>query len=856
MLDGAQRTGVASQPERSHMRSHGYSGEEARIAGWTQWRPLLIVSLLTVMLVAAGGAPSFAAGPVAIATGYTMQPRFGRDFDGDGLVDMRTDSAYVNPTTFGVVLDGCKSRGFRPTRGSSTPLAPINPNGGNAGGGLGDTGEDGIKTWDWTVTGGTGAGPPEKASAKTCDGAVVHLPQGSYEAELTVVTQLGRRAVSQRIGVVVRDIVIVSMGDSIASGEGAPDRWARWGAWPAGLQAGAQWAPRVSGRQCHRSSHSGPAQAAKQIEDDDAHTSVTFISVACSGAGIMAGRLGSYAGQDPTANDSVGPLEPQLTQVQRLLHGRPIDILMLSVGANDAVFGDVVRSCIFPDITPCDWDPTVTDEFARGVAALPALYKTLADRLGDELGVRRDQTIISDYPDPVRDENGRECNSLLFGETPLGNLVPDVANAGLSAQEIEWAGAVMIPRLNRAVYEGAVSNSWRFVGGMARAFRTGGFCAGDRRLVNSPADTAYRQAGKDGILHPNDAGHAIYGRRLAQVAERVALTHPPTFAIETSSVRVRELRDDADGHVDPGETVALSIPVRNTGDTTARNVSTEVRGDDGSTVPVVPFIHTLGDIDPGRVRDDPGDFIVRIGRQLGCGDAVRVNVTVRADAAAPFAQAITVPTGHPGDPVTARSTGSAVIDAASDAEPGLGPRPALGELQLAARRAKSDDEDGGGEGNSGNPDGDGSGGQAGGGAHHTDTSVPTDSETEPITLATPVVAGLEIRLGSLDVPAGALTVRLITPAKTVVLMRKIRARAFELGDVTFADDAAAILPLRGGGTLTGRYRPDGGLTTLDGTAGAGDWKVRVTNASVFTTGHLNGWDLTYRLPTCQVPPRS
>ena len=76
--------------------------------------------------------------------------------------------------------------------------------------------------------------------------------EGSFLVELTVVDIHGHTATTTR-PVVVNDILIVSMGDSLASGEGNPDFPADSVPAPRGL---------AQDTRCHRSGLSGPAQAA------------------------------------------------------------------------------------------------------------------------------------------------------------------------------------------------------------------------------------------------------------------------------------------------------------------------------------------------------------------------------------------------------------------------------------------------------------------------------------------------------------------------------------------------------------------------------------------------------------------
>jgi len=218
---------------------------------------------------------------------WSMPSRFGTDSDGDGLIDYFNDPESVSPSGWTVHLNAC---------GSAAP-------GGS------------ISQYVWTVDG------VQQDSLSSCDGFSYLFPsEGAYQVTLTVTSEAGETAAQTR-ELIVQDWLIVSLGDSYASGQGVPDI-------PIGLQAG-HWAPgdvpgtevcfadatvtlqgivdppngtRDSGARClalsppgsplvgtwqdascNRSAHAGPVQAAMQSEQGDPRTSVTMLHLACSG---------------------------------------------------------------------------------------------------------------------------------------------------------------------------------------------------------------------------------------------------------------------------------------------------------------------------------------------------------------------------------------------------------------------------------------------------------------------------------------------------------------------------------------------------------------------------------------------
>jgi lysophospholipase L1-like esterase len=127
-----------------------------------------------------------------------------------------------------------------------------------------------------------------------------------------------------------RDLLVVSIGDSVASGEGDPD-------------GPSLFNPRWLETRCHRSLRSGAAQAALALEAGSPHSAVTFLPLACSGATIDRGLLGPFGGVQ--RNTALGDLPAQASQVARLQKLRRIDALLLSVGANDVYFGPLAEFC-------------------------------------------------------------------------------------------------------------------------------------------------------------------------------------------------------------------------------------------------------------------------------------------------------------------------------------------------------------------------------------------------------------------------------------------------------------------------------------------------------------------------------
>ena len=189
----------------------------------------------------------------------------------------------------------------------------------------------------------------------------------------------------------VRDILIAGLGDSVASGEGNPDRpvelssggfcfrnylgggeyfrpgRARFqGDKSCGTGSGlapwqrfnAQW----SNAACHRSLYSYQTRAALALAVKHPHIAVTFLPLACTGATISQGLLGTQRAREclvtrngvtcqGTVNAQVTELRDAIAAVKRRQADRQIDLIFLSVGANDIDFSGLVADVIVEKAT-------------------------------------------------------------------------------------------------------------------------------------------------------------------------------------------------------------------------------------------------------------------------------------------------------------------------------------------------------------------------------------------------------------------------------------------------------------------------------------------------------------------------
>src|SRR5262249_43767486 len=269
----------------------------------------------------------------------------------------------------------------------------------------------------WSFEDGTGE--PRTMEAACDDEVRIRVAYGkTTNATLDIALPDGtaQRVVTE---IAVRDVLIAGMGDSIAAGEGNPDRAIRLsdegfcfrrflgGSFSEYFRPGrtgysgnrscagdagndsdtASWA-RQSARwesgPCHRSLYSSQTRTALALAVENPHISVTYLPLACSGATISAGFLGGQgiiecaspgtaANCPNTTRAQLAELNGALSRARAANAERKLDLVLLTIGANDIRFSGLVGHVIIEARTE-------RPLLRRGghVAAVPERQKSLA----------------------------------------------------------------------------------------------------------------------------------------------------------------------------------------------------------------------------------------------------------------------------------------------------------------------------------------------------------------------------------------------------------------------------------------------------------------------------------------------
>src|SRR5215475_4708525 len=212
------------------------------------------------------------------------------------------------------------------------------------------------------------------ASRPTIASVDIALPDGTAQ-----------RLVSE---IVVRDLLIAGMGDSIAAGEGNPDRavmlsdegfcFKRFGGGDEYFRPGragfsgnkscstmvdhdsragdwAQHSARWLSAPCHRSLYSYQMRTALALAIENAHVAVTFLPLGCTGATINRGFLGNQRAREcpspGTGAPCSGTVRAQIAELTELLAAarrqqpdRNLDLVLLTIGANDIHFSGLIAN--------------------------------------------------------------------------------------------------------------------------------------------------------------------------------------------------------------------------------------------------------------------------------------------------------------------------------------------------------------------------------------------------------------------------------------------------------------------------------------------------------------------------------
>ncbi len=314
-------------------------------------------------------------------------------------------------------------------------------------------------TCKWVFDDGDGA--PREASFSCEEDINIRLRYGRATAVRVTVTLPDGTTRNAATEIRVRDVLIAGLGDSIAAGEGNPERpvaladegfcfrrflggtlseyyrpsragfrgskacegtatdpatsadWAR---------QGARWMSAA----CHRSLYSYQVRTALALAVENPHLAVTFLPLACSGATISDGFLDDQRARECASAPRPGPcpstVPSQLSTLRQLLKqassgtpARKLDLILLTIGANDVEFAALVANVILEPgaqrtllnqagliATPDQANAVLSKKLPGNFARLRAALKPL---VGGDLA----RVVYVSYGNPMLTAPGQPC---------------------------------------------------------------------------------------------------------------------------------------------------------------------------------------------------------------------------------------------------------------------------------------------------------------------------------------------------------------------------------------------------------------------------------------------------------------
>jgi hypothetical protein len=349
---------------------------------------------------------------------------------------------------------------------------------------------------------------------------------------------------TQRVGteIAVRDILIAGMGDSVAAGEGNPDRaialeggfcfrrllvgqttqyfrpsragFAGDRSCAAGPNTAAarDWArhgARWMSPGCHRSLYGYQVRTALALAIEQPHIAVTLIPLACTGAQIEKGMFNSQLTDDcpwvvgidtcsGVSPPQLDELKDILAKVRRQRPQRTLDLMLLTTGANDVSFATLLANVIVDsprerfvfkeggalasvEVSQKELDDTLPKDFARLRAALKPL-------MGGDLS----RVVFVSYGNPAMQSATQACQGTRDGFDVHPGFAADGARLHAVAEFVETK---FLPKLKiLATCEGNQTcrdprtERMVFVDSHQGAFDRHGFC------VRAPGDPKFDRA--------------------------------------------------------------------------------------------------------------------------------------------------------------------------------------------------------------------------------------------------------------------------------------------------------------------------------------------------------------------------
>jgi lysophospholipase L1-like esterase len=513
-----------------------------------------------------------------LVTAASRHPRLGRDYD---PATHKYADEYVNPRGYAIAVDAFPGKTLVLNRGDQ----PARP-------GLAlprDVYELDVASnttgWEFSISGtvetGRLVGPPQKFSAKAAKALptisgdfddmsdnnawnwrVVVPGPGTYTVSTNTVHTGGLKGPPQIHKLKLQDTLVVSIGDSAASGQGNPDvpgkpkgfdldiPWwlvlfpeaglykltadaIEWG-WEKFKQKATTISRALSltiamdppptwlEPRAYRSLLSGHARGARLMEDPAAGTVVTFLPFGRTGSEIGAGLLGPRGGGDDGWINNIGQIDEVLNTVGR----KRIGALLIQIGVND-----VGVSGTLEDLLKMDSAQLAPKRFGTKKELQDRIRKAAMDNINDLPDRLRELKAEIDGKLNVRHVYLTEYPAALFdGDDGIPKAGCGIFDSSTNLLDLDQSDARLVKdlaqELNRKLKSEAGQLKWFYITGIARGFGGGhGYCAKDR-YFRQAEESMVLQGDTEGTIHPNEEGAKLIGRRVAEHVKENTISVP------------------------------------------------------------------------------------------------------------------------------------------------------------------------------------------------------------------------------------------------------------------------------------------------------------------------------------------
>ena len=381
----------------------------------------------------------------------------------------------------------------------------------------------------WNFDDGDG---PLKQSTVPCNQEVKLRVRSGRTTVATVDIPLGD-GTAQRVATEIqgRDVLIAGLGDSIAAGEGNPDkaveleggfcfrRFLRGGAsqyyrpsragygddrscenGPSSPTAGKDWArhgARWMNPACHRSLYSYQVRTSLALAIEQPHLAVTLVPLACTGASIGAGMFAGQRADDcpwvvgiescsGTAPAQFAELKDIVAAAHRQQPDRKLDLVFLTVGANDVNFAGLVANVIVESLTERlllkqgGAIASVADSQTALDEDLPSGFAQLRTALKPYVGGNLDRVVFVSYSNPAMQAENKPCSG---GRDGLDVHPAFGADAERLRATADFVDAKFLPKIKllatcdgNKICRDPTTERMTFVDGHQAAFARHGMC--------------------------------------------------------------------------------------------------------------------------------------------------------------------------------------------------------------------------------------------------------------------------------------------------------------------------------------------------------------------------------------------